>query len=311
MYFNSNAGGGSGTGNVGLLINFWTDVSNLIQASALPTSTDDVILQDSPLVGAMKCKNLTDAAVHAINGAAVVFYGTATAISVTTGVLLDSTNAQYLLLSRGGTLTLSDPTKTLNSNGAYGVGGTGSTPIATLPAVGQVLTTGGSWGISGSGSTGTATVPTAGNVLSGSGTYGVSGNGSTPTLTLPGITFVASPATGGPATYGVAGTGSVGTLTLTSANNAIHGSGVFGIAGTSITPNWYRPNSASSDALAAPYVDSTKTFGVGNAVSGSDVVPDASDVLSSAPLFGPDSSIQGIATSGSQSVGLNHGVFLS
>lgn len=131
----------------------------------------------------------------------------------------------------------------------------------TLPAVAQVLTTGGSWGVAGNGSTGTATIP--------------------------GVTFVASPATGGPATYGVGGTGSIGTLTLTAANNVIHGSGAFGIGGSSITPNWYRPGGASTDAAAAVNVDSLVTFGAGNAVPGTDIAQAlATSVVKSGTAYG-------------------------
>lgn len=109
--------------------------------------------------------------------------------------------------------------------------------------------------------------------------YVLAGHGSPGTLTLPGVTFVASPATGGPATYGVGGTGSIGTLTLTSAGNVLSTAAAFGIGGSSVTGTYV--------VVAASNVKSGVTFGAGGSQTGT------------------------LASGGGGAVALNYGVFRS
>ncbi|MFK7874076.1 MAG: DUF1566 domain-containing protein [Oligoflexales bacterium] len=80
------------------------------------------------------------------------------------------------------TLVLPSVGNVLSGSGAYGVGGSSSTPSYTpdFPEVGHVLSTD-----SVDGNSGTLTLPNGGDVLSGSGGYGDPSSPTAPTLTLP------------------------------------------------------------------------------------------------------------------------------
>lgn len=259
-----------------------------------PTSTDTVVLQLDATQGSGVAGNLSSNMPAAVNGASITIFVASTA-QVKSGTILAPTvpDDQYVLAGHGspGTLTLSDAGHTLTSNGAYGVGGNGSTPTATYPAGAYVDSSLPAYGINGNSITPTLTRPAVNQVLTTGGSWGIGGNGSTGTATIPGVTFVASPATGGPATYGVGGTGSIGTLTLTAAANVIHGSGVFGVGGTSITPNYFAP--------ATNAVDSTTTFGVGNATTGGNISNVlATNVVKIGTAYGIGGAKTGIYTGG-------------
>ena len=130
-----------------------------------------------------------------------------------------------------GTLTLPDGGYVLTSTAAYGVGGSGSTPTATLPTNGTwVLTSTGPFGVNSNSITPSATIPTGSYVYSGTAAYGIGGTSQTPTLTLTTGAYVFT----GTAAFGVSGSSVTPALTLTTSGN-VRSTVTFGVGGNSVT----------------------------------------------------------------------------
>lgn len=100
--------------------------------------------------------------------------------------------------------------------------------------------------------------------------------------------------------FGVATGTDTGTVTLpANGDDYLHGATPFGRVGSLIDGNWYRANGAASDALMAPLVDSTASFGVGGLVDGTDIA-DAllDDQVKNDIDFGPGGDRTGSYTGG-------------
>lgn len=88
IYFSSTTVGGSNDGDYGNLLNFWQDSGLTIPNAAVPLSTDDVALSDSPLIGTGVCNNLTGTTPWTVSGASITLSGTATNVVFNSGSLL-------------------------------------------------------------------------------------------------------------------------------------------------------------------------------------------------------------------------------
>ena len=162
--------------------------------------------------------------------------------------IADVVDASYVLTGHSnysggaaGNLTLPLTTVVLTSAyggpTTYGVGGTGSTPQATLPAAGDVQSLAAAFGKYGALTTPTRLdCPQADALHFGTPYYGNPASLVDGSLTLPGANYVLTSAWGGPAAYGVNGTGSTPAATLTAGSNVIHTAAAFGAGGSSITP---------------------------------------------------------------------------
>lgn len=60
LWFNSQALGGSGDGDLGNALNFWQDAGDTIPNLAISTTSDDLTTQDAPLTGTCGALTLTD-----------------------------------------------------------------------------------------------------------------------------------------------------------------------------------------------------------------------------------------------------------
>jgi len=180
----------------------------------------------------------------------------------------------------GGSLTLPAVGKVDTTNGAFGVGGSGSTPTLNMSLytlisgiVGATYVLTGHDNYTG-GAGGSLTLPAVGKVDTTNGDYGVGGGGSTPTLNMSLYTLISGIVD---ATYVLTGHdnysgGSGGTLTLPAGGKVDTTAGAFGVGGTGTTPTL---DVAAAQAAAAAGQLTTDRAAVGAvAASISDEVQD-------------------------------------